>query len=448
MAAPFHFRVAGRFVPGFLAAALATAAWSDITFRRPTDRPEWPRGTELIRFERRDSLVNIRAQLRSRSGREVSGVLIFDTGSPAFVVKQSVWNALEVDTIEMHGSYVSIVRRPLQEVRIGDASLPDIPISGLLADSLLDEDVLGVFAPSSIEDRGLVLDYDRSLLALVPPAPALVAADSVSGPERSASLDGRRRRSKAAYAAVLRPEAIAVPFDLYAGGRMLLSVEVVDPSLETGRVPFTLLLDTGASVFTLFQDVVGERMPQARRWPRLRDQPFRTVLGSSSEDLTVLPRVALPRASQPLSIDRVEAGVVSRGSLPELEGSIPARIHGMLGNSFLARYRMLVDYRNQMLWLEPKSHAPESALHAAHVGIRLETRWGRLWVKTVRPGSSADRAGIQPGDVIVAIDGASGLAAERAERLLEGDANTEVTLVVRRQSVERILKLKRQPVSP
>ena len=448
MTGPFRRRVAGRLVPGFLAATLATAAWSDITFRRPADQPEWPRGTELIRFELGHSVVDIRAQLRSRSGREMSGVLIFDTGAPAFVVKQSVWNALEVDTIEMRGSYFSIVRRPLQEVRMGEVSLSDIPISGLMADSLLDEDVLGLFAPSLIEDRGFVLDYDRSLLALVPPAPALVAADSVSGPERNTSLDARRRRSKAAYARVLRPEAIAVPFDLYAGGRMLVSVEVVDPSLEAGRVPFTLLLDTGASAFTLFQDVVGERMPQARRWPRLRDQEFRTVLGSSRMDLTVLPRVALPRASQPLSFDRVEAAVVNRASLPDLEGNIPSRIHGMLGNSFLARYRVLVDYRNQMLWLEPKAHAPERALHAAHVGIRLENRWGRLWVKSVSPGSSADRAGIEPGDVIVAIDGASGLTAERAERLLEGDANTEVTLVVRRQSVERVLKLKRQPVSP
>src|SRR5206468_12647568 len=90
------------------------------------------------------------AVLRSPSGESASGRLIFDTGAPALVVTRQVWSTIRTDTFDLHGSQVVAVRRPLGSVELGPARLPDLTVDGVVADRVLEPDVLGLFGPSQI----------------------------------------------------------------------------------------------------------------------------------------------------------------------------------------------------------------------------------------------------------------------------------------------------------
>jgi carboxyl-terminal processing protease len=76
--------------------------------------------------------------------------------------------------------------------------------------------------------------------------------------------------------------------------------------------------------------------------------------------------------------------------------------------------------------------------HYAGIGIQIDVRDGWITIVAPLPGTPAERAGIQPGDRIVAIDGKSteGASPDDARGLLRGRNGTPVTLQVERPGVE------------
>ena len=84
------------------------------------------------------------------------------------------------------------------------------------------------------------------------------------------------------------------------------------------------------------------------------------------------------------------------------------------------------------------------------VGIRLQRADENLVVSSTLEGSPAQRAGIEPGDVILIIDGRSGrnLSVENASELIRGDSGSQITMSVRRlDGSEETLVLTREVVS-
>ncbi|MBE6980093.1 MAG: PDZ domain-containing protein [Ruminococcaceae bacterium] len=88
----------------------------------------------------------------------------------------------------------------------------------------------------------------------------------------------------------------------------------------------------------------------------------------------------------------------------------------------------------------------------AYVGIGItitvsEDGTGFLITK-VNPGGPADEAGMEPGDVIIGIEGqsASGMDAAQARDLVRGEVNTQVRLTVRRENRELEMDVTRMEV--
>jgi carboxyl-terminal processing protease len=75
--------------------------------------------------------------------------------------------------------------------------------------------------------------------------------------------------------------------------------------------------------------------------------------------------------------------------------------------------------------------------HYAGIGIQIDVRDGWITIVAPLPGTPAERAGIQPGDRIVAIDGKSteGSSPDDARGLLRGPNGSPVTLQIERPGV-------------
>jgi carboxyl-terminal processing protease len=92
------------------------------------------------------------------------------------------------------------------------------------------------------------------------------------------------------------------------------------------------------------------------------------------------------------------------------------------------------------VFLEPLTGAPlreELAGEYEGIGVWVEHPEGRFTIVSPIAGSPAERAGLRPGDVIIAADGKSieGLEDDSAMSVIRGPAGTSVTLTVQRSGV-------------
>ncbi len=72
------------------------------------------------------------------------------------------------------------------------------------------------------------------------------------------------------------------------------------------------------------------------------------------------------------------------------------------------------------------------------IGARIEDKEGQIVVNSVFPNSPAEKGGLKPGDIIMAVDGTSleGLSPEESALQIRGTAGTDVTLTIKRGEEE------------
>ena len=88
------------------------------------------------------------------------------------------------------------------------------------------------------------------------------------------------------------------------------------------------------------------------------------------------------------------------------ETRVPPGATGLMGVEILRRFRVTYDYANRHMYLEPNGRLNEPFIRDAS-GLRLRAaapEFRRPFVEKVAEDSAAARAGIQPGDVLLAID--------------------------------------------
>ena len=122
-------------------------------------------------------------------------------------------------------------------------------------------------------------------------------------------------------------------------------------------------------------------------------------------------------------------------------------VEGLLGYSFLRRFRIACDYPHRVLWLDPVVgfKDPHPYEHS-HVGLQLERDRGAVRVVSVIEGSPAAQAGIAAGDVVTAVNGKSLHDASWDEigTMMEGPPGSSIDLTIRRGSSEATHHLRRR----
>lgn len=440
--------------------------------RQPTnsfiasDSLRWPAGAEVLRFENLEGIVLVRGGLRGRAGADTTGPLALDTGAGYLALDLRLARLLGLADSAGASEAVDFTEHPLPRLTLGAWTLdqlePVLTVDAEVMRRVSDRPVLGLIGRKPLSDRAVWIDYREQVLALIPVGPfsdveELPAGGAVepgdegrlaADPARAgAASDSALARSRALLANVLTPHAVPVRFTLVGDGKILVHGTFSDPRPPQYSERLNLLVDTGATKCVLFEDALEPRLRHADAWPALRGLSAPTLVGTAEARIARVPVVELEAAGGPLPVKDVDTGVI-RSELGEILSRVTREtIHGLVGYSFLKRFRVVVDYPHRVLWLDPiPGYRDDRPLEYCHVGLQLERQAGAVVVTGVAAESPAAHAGIARGDAVIALDGtpAPPLDLITLARRMEGEPGRTLTLVIRRGAVERTYRLVRR----
>jgi len=431
----------------------------------------WPAGTELLPFENIEGIILLRGTLQGLVPPDTTGPLALDTGAGYLALDAALARTLGLADSSGDQEAVDLARRALPKLTVGHWSAeqvePVLTVDGEVVRRVSDRPVLGLIGQRPLGDRAVWIDYREQMLALVPGGtraiePGLAASDTLverggsptGASQRSrgmsagrAARDSALARSRALLAVALSPRATAVPFRLLGDGKMLVRGRVSDPMPPAFSRDLNLLVDTGATKCVLFEDSLGSQVRHAGAWPALRGLSAPTLIGTVEARIARVPAIEIAAAGGPLRVTGVDVGVLRSDLSQVLSRVTHEPIHGLLGYSFLKRFRVAFDYPNRVMWLDSiPDYQDDRPNEYCHVGLQLERREGAVVVAGVVDDSPAEKAGIEVGDQVVALDGTDARTLDLLEltRRMEGDPGQTLTLVMRRNQGERTLKLVRR----
>ena len=436
-----------------------------------TSSISWPAGTDLVPFENIEGIILLRGTLKGLVPPDTTGPLALDTGAGYLALDAALARTLGLADSSSDQEAVDLARRALPRLSVGHWSAeqvePVLTVDGDVVRRVSDRPVLGLIGQRPLGDRAVWIDYREQMLALVPAGtraiePGLAATDTMparadgaaGAPGRApganagrAARDSALARSRALLAPALSARATAVPFRLLGDGKVLVRGRVSDPTPPALSRDLNLLVDTGATKCVLFEDSLVAEVRHADAWPALRGLSAPTLIGTVAARIARVPAIEIEAAGGPLRVTGVDVGVLRSDLSQVLSHVTHETIHGLLGYSFLKRFRVAFDYPNRVMWLDSiPNYQDDRPNEYCHVGLQLERRDGAVVVAGVVDDSPAEKAGIEVGDQVVALDGTDVRSLDLLEltRRMEGDPGQSLTLVMRRNQGERTLKLVRR----
>ena len=204
-------------------------------------------------------------------------------------------------------------------------------------------------------------------------------------------------------------EPVVVPFELLASGHMAVKVKA------NGKGPFLLIFDTGAPM-SLVNNKLAKEADLLKGVPK----PAFTMFGSMGE-----VKIKTLHVGDAVAHD-VSAIVMDHPTVALIAEKLDKPICGLVGFPFFARFKMTIDYEKKTMTLVPNGYKPPDVMKAMTMlmlggsGKRTlapAAQWGVLAskatgdeddgvdVKSVVPGSAADKAGLKRGDRLLTLDG-------------------------------------------
>jgi len=230
----------------------------------------------------------------------------------------------------------------------------------------------------------------------------------------------------------------ARPFDIYFDGNTpVMKGSIVLPDGRSFDVRLTL--DTGNRTALILHQPFVEAHQIRSALPVLANAPLGMgVGGMTRQDLGRVASLSLGEfvMKAPLTSFSIEKSGANAN--PEIDGN--------LGSEVLRRFTVWIDYGSKRILLRPNRHLSEPFEYDMS-GLTLANRDAsgkELAVLHVLPGSPAQEAGVQKGDVIVAVDGQTSMTLGTVRTKLS-QAGREIRLTIRRggNDIEVMLKTRR-----
>jgi len=211
-------------------------------------------------------------------------------------------------------------------------------------------------------------------------------------------------------------------------GKPYLDAKVKIDSVE---LTTTLLLDTGASLSLMLHNDANTNL-------KLPDNSVVAFLGKGLSG-NILGHVGLINS---LNISQFKMGQLV-SNFQKIDEKTKSRHNlvrqGILGNTLLSKFYIVIDYINETLYLKPNKHfgkkirIDKSGLVIHAFGDQLD----KYIVHYVYPNSAADLAGIESGDIIQKIGRckASGLDLDQITHKLSGKLGKTIKMLILRDGV-------------
>jgi len=404
--------------------------------------------------------------LRGADDRDTVGLLVLDTGagylalSPQIILRLGLSDSTVADLTFSPRSLKRLEAGPLMVEPVA----PILCIDTKVIAEAIDRPALGLLGQSPLDDFALTIDYEKSTMTTIHmqrDAVVAVLPRGGSGMEMAARMSVTalaQTRSREALGGLISDGAVAAPFELAGDGKILVRARLAQPARTpspSAPVPsepvaspeLSLILDTGATKSVIFASSLADQAATMKAWKRLKGLSAPTLYGAEEALMTRVPRLEVIGSGGIAPADSVDVAVLEGELRPALEQATHHRVDGLLGYSFLRRFRVTIDYPHRIVWFDPVNVPQDQRPYEySHVGIQIERRDGSLRVVAVAEGSPAASGGIRAGDILVSIDAtqAATLDVVGASRKLEGPPGSTVTLVLSRAGREQRYSLKRQ----
>jgi PDZ domain/Aspartyl protease len=184
-----------------------------------------------------------------------------------------------------------------------------------------------------------------------------------------------------------------------AGSSLTMSIKASEITVRGSfdGIPGVFQIDTGSpTTLTLAAPFVAQHQ-LLKRFPRRIETSSGGVGGSMREDIVRGRDLIL--GTEQIEHPIVALASVSKGKLAQSSFS------GIIGMGALKRYIVTFDFPGQRLFLNPYKPVPANLDTYDRSGMRIETMLAGFRVVSVAAGTPAAEAGLEPGDVIIAIDG-------------------------------------------
>jgi hypothetical protein len=399
----------------------------------------FPAGTQLLNFENLEGLVLFPARLSGVS-RDTAGLLLLDTGAGFLALDQPLARALGVADETAAPSGIDLAPRALPRMELGSAQIdqvtPLLTIDAEIIRRVTDRAVLGLLGHRPLVGRAVIVDYREQQMALIPLAQ-----------DRPRSVSASRRE----LAAYFSPRARSIPFDLQGDGKILLRGHVSDPEPGSSSAQLTWIVDTGATRCVLFEDALEGAVRHHGAWSAMEGLIAPTLFGDEAARVARVPRWTVLAPDGPIEERDIETVLIGGPLHRALSMVVGEPVHGLIGYSFLSRYRIGIDYVNETLWLDPLPEGWEGRPYRdSQIGLQIERVGRAMRVAGVVRGSPADEAGVRLGDELTLLDGvpAAALDIKRAILRMEGRPGTSITMTLQRGTRLMPFKLLRRRLLP
>jgi predicted aspartyl protease len=411
---------------------------------RTTDTITWPEGTEVLEAENLEGITLLKGTLFAPNGLDTTGLYALDTGAGYLAVDLELARRLGLADSAVSVNGVGLASHPIPRFTLGKLEMTDVEpvltVDGDVMRRVTDRPIVGLLGQKPVSDRAVWIDYREAVVALIP----IAAVEPATSHSRHTADEAR---SRAALRDVLSTQAVAVPFQLAGDGKVLVAARVSNPRPPRFSPWLTLIVDTGASKTVFFEDELAANARHAGGWPTLGGLSAPTLVGTATARLARVPEIEVRTETGGLSVSSTDVALIRSDLSGLLSRVTQVEIHGLLGYSWLKHFRVVFDYPDRILWLDPiPGYVDDRPLEYSHVGLQIERREGQVVIAGVASGSPAARAGIKRGDVLVAVDGdaAADLDLVALARRLEGPPGTPTRVEIRRGDHIRTYRLVRR----